>query len=206
MTTTPSAVRNIPLDKLVPVPDQCPQDAALGGRRRRAEGQHPGPRLEAEPRRSPLGRREGRPRRHRRRPAAQGVAGARRRGRHSRRFQGSVPGRGARGGARDLADGEPHPRRPAPADEFVAMAALIDAGEPIEAVATRFGVSERHVRQRLRLGKLAPELLDAYRNGDISLDVDHRLHAWRRSSRRSSPCGISSRTSPTSRPIRCGVC
>jgi ParB family transcriptional regulator, chromosome partitioning protein len=27
-----------------------------------------------------------------------------------------------------------------PADEFVAMAALIDAGEPVEAVATRFGV------------------------------------------------------------------
>ena len=58
-----------------------------------------------------------------------------------------------------------------PADEFVAMAALIDMGETVEAVATRFGVSERHVRQRLRLGKLAPELLDAYRNGDISLDV-----------------------------------
>jgi ParB family chromosome partitioning protein len=58
-----------------------------------------------------------------------------------------------------------------PADEFVAMAALIDAGETVETVALRFGVSERHVRQRLRLGKLAPELLDAYRNGDISLDV-----------------------------------
>ncbi len=58
-----------------------------------------------------------------------------------------------------------------PADEFVAMAALIDAGETVEAVAIRFGVSERHVRQRLRLGKLPPELLDAYRNGDISLDV-----------------------------------
>ena len=58
-----------------------------------------------------------------------------------------------------------------PADEFVAMAALIDRGETVEAIATRFGVSERHVRQRLRLGKLAPELLDAYRNGDISLDV-----------------------------------
>ena len=58
-----------------------------------------------------------------------------------------------------------------PADEFVAMAALIDRGETVEAVATRFGVSKRHVRQRLRLGKLAPELLDAYRNGDISLDV-----------------------------------
>ena len=75
-----------------------------------------------------------------------------------------------------------------PADEFVAMAALIDRGETVEAVATRFGVSERHVRQRLRLGKLAPELLDAYRNGDISLDVvtaftlgaDHQaqLAAW----------------------------
>jgi ParB family chromosome partitioning protein len=58
-----------------------------------------------------------------------------------------------------------------PADEFVAMAALIDAGAVIEDVATRFGTSERHVRQRLRLGKLAPELLDAYRAGKISLDT-----------------------------------
>jgi ParB family chromosome partitioning protein len=58
-----------------------------------------------------------------------------------------------------------------PADEFVAMAALIDGGSTIDEVAKRFGTSERHVRQRLRLGKLAPELLDAYRNGDISLDV-----------------------------------
>jgi ParB family transcriptional regulator, chromosome partitioning protein len=76
-----------------------------------------------------------------------------------------------------------------PADEFVAMAALVDAGEAIDAVATRFGVSERHVKQRLRLGKLAPELLDAYRTGAISLDVvtaftlgaDHaaQLAVWR---------------------------
>src|SRR5207244_12073462 len=58
-----------------------------------------------------------------------------------------------------------------PADEFVAMAALIDAGAAIDAVATRFGVSERHVRQRLRLGKLAPELLDEFRAGNISLEV-----------------------------------
>jgi ParB family transcriptional regulator, chromosome partitioning protein len=56
-----------------------------------------------------------------------------------------------------------------PADEFVAMAALIDGGLTIDEVAKRFGTSERHVKQRLRLGKLAPELLDAYRNGDISL-------------------------------------
>jgi ParB family chromosome partitioning protein len=58
-----------------------------------------------------------------------------------------------------------------PADEFIAMAALIDGGATIDAVAKRFGTSERHVKQRLRLGKLAPELLDAYRNGDISLDT-----------------------------------
>ncbi len=58
-----------------------------------------------------------------------------------------------------------------PADEFAAMAALIDGGAAVEAVAARFGVSERHVRQRLKLGKLAPELLDAFRAGSVSLDV-----------------------------------
>jgi ParB family chromosome partitioning protein len=58
-----------------------------------------------------------------------------------------------------------------PADEFVAMAALIDDGATIEDVALRFGASERHVRQRLRLGKLAPELLDAFRAGDIGLEA-----------------------------------
>ena len=76
-----------------------------------------------------------------------------------------------------------------PADEFVAMAALIEAGAAIEDVATRFGVSERHVRQRLRLGKLAPELLDTFRAGKISLELvtaftlgaDHaaQLAVWR---------------------------
>ena len=58
-----------------------------------------------------------------------------------------------------------------PADEFVAMAELIEAGNTIDEVAKRFGTFERHVKQRLRLGKLAPELLAAYRAGDISLDV-----------------------------------
>jgi ParB family transcriptional regulator, chromosome partitioning protein len=58
-----------------------------------------------------------------------------------------------------------------PADEFVAMAELIDAGATIENVARRFGTSERHVKQRLRLGKLAPELLDAFRAGDINLET-----------------------------------
>ncbi|HEX3861101.1 MAG TPA: hypothetical protein VHY35_05360 [Stellaceae bacterium] len=69
------------------------------------------------------------------------------------------------------------------------MAALIDAGDAVTAVATRFGVSERHVRQRLRLGKLAPELLDHFRAGEITLEIvtaftlgaDHsaQLAVWR---------------------------
>jgi ParB family transcriptional regulator, chromosome partitioning protein len=58
-----------------------------------------------------------------------------------------------------------------PADEFVAMASLIDGGATIEDVVRRFGTSERHVKQRLRLGKLAPELLDAYRAGTINLEA-----------------------------------
>jgi ParB family chromosome partitioning protein len=58
-----------------------------------------------------------------------------------------------------------------PADEFVAMAALIDGGATIRDVAARFGTSERHVKQRLRLGKLAPELLDAFRAGRIALET-----------------------------------
>jgi ParB family chromosome partitioning protein len=58
-----------------------------------------------------------------------------------------------------------------PADEFIAMAGLIDAGSTIEAVAARFGVPEQRVKQRLRLGKLAPELLDAYRDGAVSLEI-----------------------------------
>jgi ParB family chromosome partitioning protein len=76
-----------------------------------------------------------------------------------------------------------------PADEFVAMAGLIDAGSTIEAVAVRFGVPEQRVKQRLRLGKLAPELLDAYRDGAVSLEIimaftlgaDHaaQFAAWR---------------------------
>ena len=74
-------------------------------------------------------------------------------------------------------------------DEFLAMAALVEAGQPVEAIARRFGVSEKHVRQRLRLGKVAPELLDEFRAGALSLEVltaftlgaDHesQLAVWR---------------------------
>ena len=58
-----------------------------------------------------------------------------------------------------------------PADQVVAFSKLADAGRSVSAIAARFGASERIVEQRLRLGNAAPELLDAYRAGEIDLEV-----------------------------------
>ncbi|MXY38586.1 MAG: chromosome partitioning protein ParB [Rhodospirillaceae bacterium] len=58
-----------------------------------------------------------------------------------------------------------------PADQVVAFTKLVQSGQPVSSVAARFGVSERVVEQRLRLGNAAPELLDAYRAGEIDLEV-----------------------------------
>lgn len=61
-----------------------------------------------------------------------------------------------------------------PADEFEAFAAIVSAqggGSAAEALcAKRFGVSQRHVAERLRLAALAPELLAALRTGEIGVD------------------------------------
>ena len=56
-----------------------------------------------------------------------------------------------------------------PADQVEAFGALALAGATVADIATRFGVSERIVEQRLRLGHAAPELLDAYRQNRIDL-------------------------------------
>lgn len=58
-----------------------------------------------------------------------------------------------------------------PADQFEAFAALVDAGETVPAIAARFGVSEKLVRQRLKLGKVAPKLLAAYRAEEMDLET-----------------------------------
>ena len=58
-----------------------------------------------------------------------------------------------------------------PADQVVAFSELADAGRTVAAIAARFGLSERLVEQRLRLGNAAPELLDAYRANRIDLEV-----------------------------------
>ena len=58
-----------------------------------------------------------------------------------------------------------------PADQVVAFSNLARSGVTVAAIAARFGVSERIVEQRLRLGNAAPELLDAYRAEEIDLET-----------------------------------
>ncbi len=59
-----------------------------------------------------------------------------------------------------------------PADQFEAFARLHQdgAGLGIEEVAARFGVSAHTVRQRLRLAVVSPALVQAYRDGALTLD------------------------------------
>ena len=50
-----------------------------------------------------------------------------------------------------------------PADQVVAFTKLAGAGLSVSSIAARFGMSERLIEQRLRLGNAAPELLEACR-------------------------------------------
>ena len=58
-----------------------------------------------------------------------------------------------------------------PVDEYEAFAALIADGTTPANVAERFGVSERTVERRMRLGGLADEIREALRREEISLDT-----------------------------------
>ncbi len=58
-----------------------------------------------------------------------------------------------------------------PADQVAAFRDLAESGSSVSSIAARFGISERLVEQRLRLGNAAPELLDAYRAGAIDLET-----------------------------------
>ncbi|MGH6922862.1 MAG: ParB/RepB/Spo0J family partition protein [Propylenella sp.] len=58
-----------------------------------------------------------------------------------------------------------------PADQFEAFRDLIDGGATVADVAARFGVSETLVLKRLKLGRVSPVIMDAYRTGDIGLDL-----------------------------------
>ncbi|WP_433949145.1 ParB/RepB/Spo0J family partition protein [Brevundimonas diminuta] len=59
-----------------------------------------------------------------------------------------------------------------PADQFEAFRRLAEEkGYGPEEIGARFGVSAHVVRQRLRLGAAAPELMAAYRDGTLTLDL-----------------------------------
>lgn len=58
-----------------------------------------------------------------------------------------------------------------PVDEFLTYQAAINDGNDIKAVANANGVSQKYVKQRLKLADLSPVLLDALRNDDIDLDA-----------------------------------
>ncbi len=58
-----------------------------------------------------------------------------------------------------------------PADQYEAYARLRDKGMTAAEIASRAGVSERQVTKLMRLGTVAPELLAAYRNGDMDLQT-----------------------------------
>jgi ParB family chromosome partitioning protein len=56
-------------------------------------------------------------------------------------------------------------------DEFVAFRDLANSGKSSEEIAARFGVTPLVVERRLRLANVAPEILQAFRQDQVSLDV-----------------------------------
>lgn len=57
-----------------------------------------------------------------------------------------------------------------PADQFEAFAALIEQGQSAADVAVRFGVEESFVLKRMKLARVAPQLLDEYRSETMTLE------------------------------------
>ncbi len=57
-----------------------------------------------------------------------------------------------------------------PADQFEAFRKLIDNGAPAADVAARFGVTATVVAQRLRLARVSPVILKAYRDEKLNLE------------------------------------
>ncbi len=58
-----------------------------------------------------------------------------------------------------------------PADQVVAFSKLARGGATAAQIAARFGVAERTVQKRVRLGGLPDEIIDAYREGRINADT-----------------------------------
>ena len=58
-----------------------------------------------------------------------------------------------------------------PADEFEAFAQMAKDGADVQSIAKEFRKSELHVKQRMKLGQLHPDILDALRNDLIELSA-----------------------------------
>lgn len=58
-----------------------------------------------------------------------------------------------------------------PIDESDAFAALVAEGRTEDDIARRFGITRRHVEQRLALAGLSPRLKSAWKRGDLNLDA-----------------------------------
>lgn len=77
-----------------------------------------------------------------------------------------------------------------PADQYEAWSELMREGKTPADISLRFGVSEHLVKQRMKLGKVAPELLQEFRDGEITLDNlvaftvtdehNRQLEVWRK--------------------------
>ena len=87
-----------------------------------------------------------------------------------------------------------------PADQVIAFTKLTESGVTAAAIAVRFGISERLVEQRLRLGNAAPELLDAYRTGEIDLETLKAFAVTTDHARQMAVLGSWLRTRATARP------
>ena len=57
-----------------------------------------------------------------------------------------------------------------PADRFEAFRDLVDKGHSTADIAARFGVAEKSVRQLLKLARVSPAVLKAYREGKLILE------------------------------------
>jgi ParB family chromosome partitioning protein len=56
-----------------------------------------------------------------------------------------------------------------PADEYEAFRTLVDGGMPPADIAARFGVTETVVQKRLKLARVSPNLIEAFRRGEMTL-------------------------------------
>jgi len=77
-----------------------------------------------------------------------------------------------------------------PADQFEAFDKMIAEGRSEDEIALKFGVSVDLVRRRLKLARVAPEIIEQFRAGDLTLecvmaftltdDHDRQLAVWTR--------------------------